>query len=100
MECKTLLCWAFPSFIGGGLALLGVIVTLLAQNYRDKQQKKIIQGVLQAVYEELIVLWGLPAFYQALNLYIAGSDFLRYLLVFLFGSLLGVVVRRPSFAVP
>ena len=54
MEWKTLLYEAFPSFIGGGLALLGVVTTLLVQNHRNKKrQQEIIQGALHAIYEEL-----------------------------------------------
>jgi len=73
MEWKTLLYDAIPAFIGGGLTLLGVIVTLLVQDYYNrKRQQEIIQGVLQALYEELIVLWGILD--EAVKIYLIESE--------------------------
>lgn len=59
MECETF----FPPAVIGGLivgifALTGVFLTHIAQNRRDKKrQQEVIQGVLQAIYEELSQFW-------------------------------------------
>ena len=60
MEFETLLPpAAISGLIVGIFALVGVFLSHIAQNRRDKKrQKEIIQGVLQALYEELNAIYN------------------------------------------
>ena len=59
MEYKLLLPpGVISGLIVGVFAILGVFLTHTVQNRRDKKrQREIIQGVLQAVYDELSILY-------------------------------------------
>lgn len=60
MEFETLLPpTVISGLIVGIFALVGVFLSHMAQNRRDKKrQKEIIQGVLQALYEELNAIYN------------------------------------------
>ena len=58
MEWKEILPSVIGGLIVGVCAIAGVYKTLQGQNRRDRdRQQEMIQGVLQAIYEELHAMW-------------------------------------------